>query len=129
MKKSAFLLILVAILLCHSLTLADSFRCGNEIVHTGDSALTVIMKCGKPEFRETESTSISGSGRTNFEVTRRRGRPMVTARSRRSATCSDVEKWLYCIKDSGYYGGHTYCYELTFKEGKLTEIERLDRKN
>lgn len=36
-----------------------AFRCGDEIVGTGDSKARVLIKCGKPMFQERVGAKVS----------------------------------------------------------------------
>lgn len=76
--------------------LADSWRCGSDIVNLGDSKGTVIAKCGTP-YNETQ-INYSKKQQNNQE------------------TYTTTEELTY--KDDG-----RIYYLLTFEGGKLTHIE------
>ena len=49
-------------LFCASSALADSLRCGNSLVRTGDTTVEVKLKCGQPfDIENTGKTKVKNS--------------------------------------------------------------------
>jgi hypothetical protein len=86
---------------------AQAFRCGEEIVGTGDSEARVLIKCGKPTFKKKEGAKKS---------TRTKGDKSIVADNRyaygkNKSGSKGVEHWYYnCGKDD-------FVYVLTFEGG------------
>ena len=57
------ILIATSLLLLTSSVLADSFRCGNSLVKSGDSVNTLVKKCGNPERKFTSYVDVNEHGR------------------------------------------------------------------
>jgi hypothetical protein len=75
----------------------SALRCGDEIVSTGDSKARVLIKCGKPTYKEKIGAK----------------------KSRRNKR--GLEKWYYnCGKDD-------FVYALTFEKGSLKKEEAQGR--
>jgi Fe-S-cluster containining protein len=92
---------------------AQAFRCGDEIVGTGDSKARVLIKCGKPTYQEKvgakKSTRTKGQKRLSGEKQ--------VAYDTRQTTAKGAEKWTYnCGKDD-------FIYVLTFEGGVVTREE------
>ncbi len=111
MKTSAALLFVVSVS-CLSFALNGyAFRCGDEIVGTGDSKARVLIKCGKPTFQEKVGAKKS---------TRTKGQKRVAADKQyvydaKHSTAKSVEKWYYnCGKDD-------FIYVLTFEGGVVVK--------
>jgi hypothetical protein len=91
----------------------NAFRCGDEIIGTGDSKAKVLTRCGKPMLKE--KVGAKKSARAKGE---RRG----TADSRvvyhkKQSSTKNVEKWSYnCGKDD-------FIYVLTFEGGVVAKEE------
>jgi len=50
---------------------ADSFRCGRNVVRTGDSTSLLLEKCGEPRFRDRSYESVRLDGaRKSLKVER-----------------------------------------------------------
>jgi hypothetical protein len=47
---------------------ADSFRCGSSVVSTGETKIDVIIKCGRPDYSEVTSVSLSNYSATKVET-------------------------------------------------------------
>ena len=110
--KTNLVVLVVAFVFCFLFVLeAQAFRCGDELVGTGDSKAKVLIKCGKPTFQEKVGTKKS---------TRTKGQKRVAEDKRvvyetRPATAKAVEKWSYnCGKDD-------FIYVLTFEGGVVTQ--------
>jgi len=71
----------------------SALRCGDEIVSTGDSKARVLIKCGKPTYKEKIGAK----------------------KSRRNK--GGLEKWYYNC------GKNDFIYALTFEKGILTNEE------
>ena len=74
---------------------ADSWRCGRQIVKTGDSVSAVIQRCGRPDFTSRGRETIQDSGRRS--VTTQRW-TYNTARGQRSKTLVFVKGRLLRIE-------------------------------
>jgi len=101
-----FICIHVLLLLSVNFAFADTFRCGSEVVTTGDPKIVVVQKCGKPHWREvvatkTEGGFASGSGRVVPGQTHTEGTY--------GETTVTVEKWYYDC------GSNYFIYALTFE--------------
>jgi len=71
----------------------SALRCGDEVVSTGDSKARVLIKCGKPTYKE----------KIGAKKSRRKQR--------------GLEKWYYNC------GKNDFIYALTFEKGILTNRE------
>lgn len=78
---------------------ADSWRCGQRLVKTGDSPAAVRTRCGEPEFRDRVRISIREQGK----------RQTVSA-----------QRWFY------RQGRRRYGKHLIFYAGELRRIERVE---
>lgn len=64
---------------------ADSFRCGRSLVKVGDSANTLIKKCGNParKYSSKENINIQGrkvrKGVSNWVFPRKNGKDMIVS--------------------------------------------------
>ena len=64
---------------------ADSFRCGRSLVKVGDSANTLIKKCGDPVRKYTSKENINDHGRqirtgvSNWVFPRKGGKDMIVS--------------------------------------------------
>ena len=100
--KIIIAVILFAILIC-SPTYADSLRCGNTLVSTGNSTSKVLLRCGKPVLTETVAVE-----KTKTSI-------LKTEKS--TAKEVMIEKWTYDF-------GKKYPLRiLTFRNGVLVKIE------
>lgn len=92
-----------------NLASADTMRCGDKLIVTGDSTSKVLLTCGEPFLKESLSTeeeklkdnTPQGSKTTAVEVL--------------------VEKWTYTP------GEGKFIKVLIFRDGLLDEIETGDR--
>lgn len=88
----------------------QAFRCGDEVVGTGDSKAKVLIKCGKPTFQE--KAGVKKSMRATGE---RRGTSQGQYVSgKKHAITKGVEKWTYNC------GKSDFIYVLTFEGGVVT---------
>lgn len=63
------LLLLTVFFLFSSELLANSFRCGRKVVKPGDSANSLIKKCGSPVRKYSSKETVSDNGhRSNVSV-------------------------------------------------------------
>ena len=88
------LLVFLMLVCASDLVWADSWRCGRQIVKTGDSPATVIQRCGRPD----------ATGR---------GRETIRDNGNRSVT---TQRWTYL-------GRGKRSKTLVFARGKLLRIE------
>jgi hypothetical protein len=78
-------LIFTICILFSNITPADSFRCGRSLVKVGDSANTLIKKCGDPVRKYTSKENISDHGRqvrtgvSNWVFPRKGGKDMIVS--------------------------------------------------
>jgi len=63
--KDVFLVSMVLLAAIQS-SFADSFRCGQKLIYSGDSAAEVLRVCGKPKYKDRgrETVRINGAERT-----------------------------------------------------------------
>ena len=113
----SFLLATVSFLVFSGSALGSTWRCGQDIISTGDSSAEVLLKCGKPTISEEGPSITSGSFRKSLRDprngdSRSRGR-FVEGHAR-------VEHWYY---DRGM---HDFIHKLTFIGGVLANIETLN---
>ena len=109
--KTNCVVLVVASVFCFFFVLdAQAFRCGDEIVGTGDSKAKVLIKCGKPTFRE--KVGVKKSTRTKGQ--KRGAADKKPVYDTKHPTTKSVEKWHYnCGKDD-------FIYVLTFEGGVVT---------
>ena len=95
--------ILCLFLLCFAVADGFAFRCGSDLVTSGDTKIQVSTTCGKPTSKETtcegrhSATSVDKNGKV-----------------KKSKKCANqVEIWYYNCGDSDYI------YALTFENGIL----------
>jgi hypothetical protein len=79
---------------------ADSLRCGNDVVQTGDSELTLIKVCGQPTLKKTETVPYRVGGKVLYK---------------------DIERWHY------NRGRNDFIYIMTIEGGKIVSIETGER--
>ncbi len=111
-----FFVAIVVLLLLSGSALGSTWRCGQELIKTGDSSAEVLLKCGKPSLSEEGPSIKSGSYRDRWQDpgsgdSRSRG-TFVETRVR-------VEHWYY---DRGM---SDFIYKLTFIGGVLANIKTL----
>jgi hypothetical protein len=84
---------------------AHAFRCGDEIVGTGDSKAKVLVKCGKPTYKEKAAKT----GRKSKGGRHADGNESYAHNKRGKS--GGMEKWSYnCGKED-------FIYVLTFENG------------
>jgi len=89
---------------------ANAFRCGDEVVGTGDSKAKVLIKCGKPTFQEKVGVKKS----TRAKGQKRGAAAKQGVYDTKQSTTKGVEKWSYnCGKDD-------FIYVLIFEGGVVT---------
>ena len=89
---------------------ANAFRCGDEVVGTGDSKAKVLIKCGKPTFQEKVGTKKS----TRTKGQKRGATDKKPVYDTKHPTTKKVEKWHYNC------GKNDFIYVLTFEGGVVT---------
>jgi hypothetical protein len=101
-----------ALALVPALAAAQSFRCKSDLVNSGDSRATVLLKCGEPVVKDTfckpvqpQSFPGAASGSTVVNV----------------VPCESVDEWTY---NPGY---GQFMTTLRFEGGKLVSIKYGDR--
>jgi hypothetical protein len=75
--------------------LAESMRCGSQLISVGDRSFQVLQKCGEPAFRDLVGYSLSPNERREYQI----------------------EEWVYG-PDNGMLS------ILTFEGNRLRTIER-----
>ncbi|MBA1275269.1 DUF2845 domain-containing protein [Stutzerimonas azotifigens] len=68
MTLTRFLLCLTAILVCSGAAQADTMRCGNQLVSTGDRAFEVERKCGPPAHSDLVGYALGRNDRQEFRL-------------------------------------------------------------
>jgi hypothetical protein len=114
MTERFVILSVVLVLMSHAAATASTFRCGTEIVTTGDTTAEVLIKCGKPDYAEEAASITTGSFRKKRFLDERDGRE--TERTY-TETSVRVEHWYY---DRGF---HDFVYVLTFIGGRLANVK------
>ncbi|MBA4396701.1 MAG: hypothetical protein C0394_04875 [Syntrophus sp. (in: bacteria)] len=110
MKANRVVVVVVSVFCFFFVLEAQAFRCGDEIVGTGDSRAKVLIKCGKPTHKEKggakKSTQAKGDKRTAADKRQ--------SYEKKQTAEKTVEKWYYnCGKDD-------FIYVLTFEGGVVT---------
>lgn len=86
--------------------LAESMRCGDQVVAVGDDKARVLRYCGKPELKERPQTKTRLLADAHGEQRRQRVR---------------TERWVYAMP------GGQLSRRLVFVDGLVAEIETGDR--
>lgn len=86
-----------------------AFRCGNDLVTTGDTKTQVRIACGKP----TSAEKICEEGQSATSVNRK-GKTVKKCGAK-------VDVWYYNC------GDNDYIYALTFENGKLKKEDPVGR--
>jgi len=98
--------ILVVILIAtatYTHAFADSLRCRNKLISTGDSTSRVLLTCGEPLFKEVVSTDTKNVSKSGKKI--------------KAYIEVYVEKWTYDF-------GRKYPLRiLTFRKGVLDRID------
>ena len=111
MKKNAALFFVATVFGLFFVFDAHAFRCGDEIVGTGDSTAKVLIKCGKPTHKE--KIGVKKSTRTKGQ--KRKAADQKDVHDTKYSTTKNVEKWHYnCGKDD-------FIYVLTFEGGVVVK--------
>ena len=113
-KLAALIFLLLLSFVSSGEAFASSFRCGQEIVKTGDSSAEVLTRCGKPTFVEEAASIKRGAGRSAKRDT---GEGLVFKKGRYTETIQRVENWYYDR------GPSEFIYVLTFIGGVLSNIK------
>jgi len=104
MKLISTLSIIFAVLI-FSVSNASAFRCGSDLVASGDTKTQVLVTCGKPTTKETTC-----DGRETSTYVDKNGKV------KKHKKCSrKVEVWRYNC------GENSFIYALTFENGKMTD--------
>ena len=112
----SFVVATVVLLLSSGSALASTWRCGQELIKTGDSSAEVLLKCGKPTLSEEGPSIRSGSFGDRRRNPRRGDFP---SRETFVESYVRVEHWYY---DRGM---NDFIYKLTFIGGVLANIKTL----
>ena len=112
----SFFVAIVVLLLSSGSALGSTWRCGQELIKTGDSSAEVLLKCGKPSLSEEGPSIKSGSFRDRW---RDPGSGDSRSRGTFVETHVRVEHWYY---DRGM---NDFIYKLTFIGGVLANIKTL----
>jgi hypothetical protein len=111
MKKNAAFFFVATVFCLFYVSDAHAFRCGDEIVGTGDSKAKVLIRCGKPTHKE--KVGVKKSTRTKGQKHGAEDNQYVYDTKR--STSKSVEKWSYnCGKDD-------FIYVLTFEGGVVVK--------
>jgi len=96
--SETLILVLVSCLLltAHTALAGSVFRCGNELIETGDRRFEVLQKCGEPVSKEV----------VGYTITRDKKREL------------KIEEWVYGPEHGQYY-------YLIFEGALLVEIESV----
>ncbi|KPK40639.1 MAG: hypothetical protein AMJ69_01420 [Gammaproteobacteria bacterium SG8_47] len=105
MKHPALLFVLATGVTMASSGLADTMRCGNKLVRSGDASSTVVLICGEPTFKEVSSLE-----KDKVEDTQAAGATSSSVEVR-------VEKWTY------NQGAGRLLKILTFRDSVLVSID------
>ncbi|HTF86057.1 MAG TPA: DUF2845 domain-containing protein [Cellvibrio sp.] len=101
MKICAYLALLLGGLYLQP-ALADSMRCSNSLIQTGDTKADVIDRCGEPVFTDSYCEPITIVGQANTTII---------------VPCEEVDLWTY------HPGSGQFIQHLYFKRGKLQAIK------
>ena len=105
-EEMVYLRILVAVLIItatYTHSFADTLRCRNRLISTGDSTSKVLLTCGEPLLKEVVSTHIK--------------KVFKSGKKKEAYKEVYVEKWTYDF-------GRKYPLRiLTFKNGVLDRID------
>lgn len=88
---------------------AHAFRCGNRLVHEGDTRAQVIAKCGEP-------TEVDRRSVWRQPIVWRFGRPYVVGTD---LVEIPVELWVYNL------GPHKLMRQVVFEDGRVVKIDTL----
>jgi Protein of unknown function (DUF2845) len=102
--------LMLLLLLCSGICLADTLRCGNQLVYEGDELFKVEARCGKP-------AQISRSSMLKFPSVWLNGK-LVQLSDQQIAV--PVETWVY------NFGSSKFMRKLRFEDGVLVSIEMLE---
>lgn len=111
MRNVSLVLLIPAALLLTAQASADSMRCGNQLVSSGDSRSEVRARCGDPTDVETRTVL----RRSGFDIEGRRGSNF----SQDTYVEIPVEVWTY------NFGPYKLMRQVQFVNGRLDEILTL----
>jgi hypothetical protein len=106
MPKRRMLFVMVLMMIMIVAIDVHAFRCGNEIVTTGDSEAVVLTRCGPPTYKKEVKTETRGTTGGRYY----RGHYYGGQYSEETVV---VEEWYYNC------GENDFIYILTFKAGVL----------
>ena len=118
--------LIIFFLFVSAASFADSMRCGNKLISTGDSKAEVLIKCGEPLLQETiaieESTEYAALA-LKYPGLYKRGllRSNNGVVGRTTTLTQSIDQWTY-HRGQGRFLGILY-----FEGGKLVAIEDGDR--
>lgn len=122
MKRIVVVLISLAFSIISSFARADSMRCGDNLVQTGDDKAKVLVRCGQPltkevvEVKGTQNTSTQGqivglgAGISKYSET-----------TLANTSSVPIERWIYNL------GEGQFMRILTFEGNKIIKIELGDK--
>jgi hypothetical protein len=99
--------ILLFLLTCFSFGSAYAFRCGPNVVVTGDTTVEVVIKCGEPTTKEVN----------RIETNKRQTGEWKPSRRYSGEVTYFIETWTYNC------GPHKFIKILTFRGGILKDIK------
>ena|SRR5438045_3904753 len=98
---------------------ADTLRCGNKLIYTGDTTYTVRTRCGQPDdaLHRTEVRTVT------HEISEPCATPAQHTRCSRSVETSIeviIDEWTYD------FGADRFIQYLRFENGRLLSIKEGD---
>ena len=115
------LMLLLSLVTAHSgvagndRTRISSFRCGNDLIHVGDTAFDVLNQCRKPDYQRSSFEEVYIKDPETTILEERDGRYVTRPKLVRKLV--EVEEWIY------NFGPHRFIHYLTFEDGELIKIE------
>lgn len=68
MKPTLYPALLLSYLLLASPAVAQTLRCGSDLVSLGDRAFEIIRKCGEPQYRDTVGYTVGPHQRLELAI-------------------------------------------------------------
>jgi len=112
-KTNVVIFLVVSFLCLFTVFDGHAFRCGDEIISTGDSKAKVLTRCGQPALKE--KTGMKKAKRTKAE--RQAAQDKRDAYRQEGSTARNLEKWTYNCGDGDFL------YVLTFEGGKVSRVD------
>jgi hypothetical protein len=106
---------LTALMFGHT-AFADSMRCGNKLVYSGDTTYTVRTKCGEPDdvIHRSEIRTVSHEVSAPCEDRQSRAK---CSRTVETSVEVVIDEWTYD------FGSNRFIETLRFEDGKLVRIK------